>query len=90
MKNPISSIQALLALVVIIGDFGIVVTFIAVNRPPDEYIVALVSGSFSLVLGFFFGHANGTTSALAVAATALADRTAVDAPPLTTLSKSTP
>lgn len=75
MSNPISTPQAFLASLVLVGDFATILTYILLNRAVDEYVIAIVSGSFSLVLGFFFGHANGTTSALAVAATALANRT---------------
>jgi hypothetical protein len=75
VTNPLSSVQGVLAIIVVIGDFIVMGLYIALNRSPDGYIIALVSGSFFAVTGFFFGHANGSTSALAVAATALANRT---------------
>jgi len=44
------------------------ILYVVVNRKPDDYVIAIVSASLSGVLSYFFGHANGTNSALAATA----------------------
>ena len=60
--------KAVLAVIVVVADFVIIGLYIALNRMPDGYVIALVSGSLSGITSFYFGHANGTTSALATTA----------------------
>ena len=70
----LSTAQSIIAVLVVIGSFVIIGAYIIENRSPDGYVIAIVAGSLSGVLGFYFGHSNGTTSALATAATTLANQ----------------
>lgn len=84
--SHLPSAQAVIGVLVVIGCFIIVGIYVVTGRQPDGYIIAIVSAGISGVSSFYFGHTNGTTSALAVAATALANRTNPTTPdPLLTL-----
>lgn len=67
--------KAVIAVLVIIASFIIIGVYAFSNRSPDGYVVAIVSGSISAILGFYFGHANGSMTALSQSTIALANRT---------------
>lgn len=69
-----STAQSVIAILVVASSFIVIIAYVFLNRIPDGYVIAIVSGALSGVTGFYFGHANGTTSALAVAATTLANQ----------------
>jgi hypothetical protein len=71
----LNTAQSIIGILVVLCSFTIITIYVIKGSAPDGYVIAIVSGALSGVTGFFFGHANGTTSALAVAATALANRT---------------
>jgi membrane associated rhomboid family serine protease len=64
--------KAVIAVLVIIGCFAIIGIYVFRAQVPDGFVIAIVSGAISAILGFYFGHANGTTTTLATAATNLA------------------
>jgi hypothetical protein len=70
-----SNAQAVIGVIVVVACFALLSAYVLQERIPDAVIAGLIGTAMGAVLGFFFGHANGTTSALAVAATALANRT---------------
>lgn len=69
---PSINIQGVIAVLVVIGCFALLGVYVVRGQAPDGVVIAVVSGSIMAVLGFYFGHANGTTSALAAAATVTA------------------
>jgi hypothetical protein len=69
------STQGVLAIITMLGAFVLMGIYVARGQAPDATVVGLIALPLGAVVGFFFGHSNGTTSALAVAATALANRT---------------
>jgi len=71
----INTPQSVIGIMVVIGSFSLMALYVYRNEVPADYVIAIVASALSGVLGFFFGHSNGTTSALATAATALANRT---------------
>lgn len=75
MKAAMSNAQAVIGTIVVVACFALLTIYVLQERVPDAVIAGLVGTALGGVLGFFFGHANGTTSALANAATALANRT---------------
>jgi hypothetical protein len=75
MKATISNAQSIIGIIIVIACFFLMAVYVVQGRAPDAVIAGLIGTALGAVLGFFFGHANGTTSALAIAATALANRT---------------
>jgi hypothetical protein len=69
------STQGVLAIITLLGAFLIMGVYVWRGESPDATVTGLISLPLGAVIGFFFGHSNGTTSALANAATALAERT---------------
>jgi hypothetical protein len=58
-------VKGAIAILVVIGTFVIVgVPYIAYNRSPDHDVLLFASAALMLVLGYFFGHINGTQTAL--------------------------
>lgn len=74
MKFPEFNVQGVIAVIVIVGSFALVGVYVIRGQQPDAVIIGLVSGAVMAILGFYFGHSNGTTSALATAATTLANQ----------------
>jgi hypothetical protein len=72
---PGLSTQGVLAIITLLGAFLIMGIYVWRGESPDATVTGLISLPLGAVIGFFFGHSNGTTSALANAATALANRT---------------
>jgi hypothetical protein len=64
--------KALLAILIVFGTFVILGIYVYQGRAPEAVVAAILSGSLSGVVAFYFGHQNGSTSALATAATQLA------------------
>src|SRR6266567_1015474 len=58
--------KATLAILIVLG------IYVYQGRAPDAVTAAILSGALMGVVAFYFGHQNGTTSALAGAATQLA------------------
>jgi hypothetical protein len=71
---PVST-QGILAVITMAGAFLLMGIYVYRGQSPDATVVGLIALPLGAVVGFFFGHSNGTTSALAQAATALAERT---------------
>lgn len=67
-------VKGILAVLVIVGDFGLVAPYVIRNETPNDLVLTFVSGSLMLILGFYFGHLNGTQSALANSAVNLASQ----------------
>ena len=67
--------QGILAVLTMLGAFFIMGIYVVRGQTPDATVVGLIALPLGAVVGFYFGHSNGTTSALATAATALANRT---------------
>jgi hypothetical protein len=74
VKLPEFNVQGVIAITVIVGSFLLVGVYVIRGETPDAVIIGLVSGAVMAILGFYFGHSNGTTSALATAATTLANQ----------------
>lgn len=74
MKFPEFNVQGVIAVIVVVGSFALVGVYVIRGTQPDAVIIGLVSGAVMAILGFYFGHSNGTTSALATAATTLANQ----------------
>jgi membrane protein YqaA with SNARE-associated domain len=75
MNVPTFDIKGILAILVIIGDFLLIGVYVIRNETPDGVIIAIVSSSIGAILGFYFGHANGSMTALSAATVSLANRT---------------
>jgi len=69
------STQGILAVITMVGAFVLMGIYVYRGQTPDATVTGLIALPLGAVVGFFFGHSNGTTSALAQAATALANRT---------------
>jgi hypothetical protein len=68
-------VKGVIAILVVIGSFGIVGTpYVAFGRAPDHDVLLFSSAALMLVLGYFFGHINGTQTALTNSAVALAQQ----------------
>jgi hypothetical protein len=67
----VPDVKGVIAVLVIIGDFGLVAPYVIRNEVPDSLVLAFVTGSLMLILGFYFGHL-GTQTALANSAVTLA------------------
>lgn len=67
-------IKGVIAILVVIGCFGLIAPYVVRNEVPDALVLAFVTGALMLILGFYFGHLNGTQTALANSAVALASQ----------------
>jgi len=67
-------IKGVLAILVVVGSFGLLAPYAYTLRPPDHELLLFVGGALMLVLGFFFGHVNGAQTALANSAVQLAQQ----------------
>jgi hypothetical protein len=68
-------VKGVLALLVVIGAFVIIgAPYIASGRPPDHDVLLFANGAQLLVLGWYFGHFNGTQTALTNSALQLAQQ----------------
>lgn len=65
--------QGLLAILTMLAAFALLGVYVVRNETPDSTVVGLIALPLGAVVGFYFGHSNGTTSALATAATTLAN-----------------
>lgn len=74
MNGVIIDAKAVLGFLVIVGSFVILGIYVFKGQVPDAAIAAIVSGAFSGVMAYYFGHQNGSTSALATAAAQLANQ----------------
>lgn len=61
-----------IALTVILGSFALIGVYVVRGQVPDATVVGMLSLPVGAVLGFYFGHINGSATALAQAATSLA------------------
>jgi len=64
--------KSLLAILIVLGTFGILGIYVYEGKAPDAVIASILSGALVGVVGFYFGHQNGTVTALAATATQLA------------------
>ena len=67
-------VKGIIAVLVIIGSFGLIGIYVERSQVPDATIVAFVSLPLGAVIGFYFGHINGAATALANNATSLASQ----------------
>lgn len=58
-------VKGIIAVLVIIGSFGLIGIYVERGQVPDATIVAFVSLPLGAVIGFYFGHINGAATALA-------------------------
>lgn len=72
MTKMTFDIKGVIAVLVVIGCFGLIAPYVIRNEVPDSLILTFVSGALMLILGFYFGHLNGTQTALANSAVQLA------------------
>lgn len=72
MANAFSfDVKGIIAVLVIIGSFGLIGIYVERSQVPDATIVAFVSLPLGAVIGFYFGHINGAATALANSAISL-------------------
>jgi uncharacterized membrane protein YjjB (DUF3815 family) len=64
--------KSLLATLIVLGTFTILGIYVYKGTAPDAVIASILSGALVGVVGFYFGHQNGTVTALASTATSLA------------------
>ena len=64
--------KAVLAFLIVIGTFSILGIYVYKGTAPDAVIASICSGALVGVVGFYFGHQNGSVTALANTATQLA------------------
>lgn len=67
-------IKGLIAVLVIIGSFGLIGIYVLRGQVPDATVVGIVSLPLGAVIGFYFGHINGAATALANQTTLLANQ----------------
>lgn len=67
--------KGIVAVAVVLGSFGLVAPYVIRDQAPDALVLAFVTGALMLVLGFYFGHINGSLSGLASATSQLATLT---------------
>lgn len=65
-------IKGVIAIIVVVGCFGLIAPYVIRGTVPDALVLAFVTGALMLILGFYFGHLNGTQTALANSAVSLA------------------
>ena len=64
-------IKGIVAVLVVIGSFALIGGYVFMGKVPDATVAGIVGTSLGLVLGFYFGHQNGSASALATQASVL-------------------
>lgn len=64
-------IKGIVAILVVIGSFGLMGIYVYEGKVPDATVAGIVGTAMGLVLGFYFGHQNGSASALANQASVL-------------------
>jgi hypothetical protein len=79
--------KGLIAALVVLASFAMLGAYVWQGKAPDAVIVAVISGALNLILGFYFGHMNGTASAMTGTALSLSNQ-AISA--LATAQKATP
>lgn len=67
-------VKGVIAILVVLGSFGLIAPYVIQLRAPDHDVLLFVSAALMLVLGYFFGHINGTQTALANSAVQLAQQ----------------
>ena len=67
-------VKGVIAVLVVVGCFGLITPYVIRNEVPDSLVLTFVSGALMLILGFYFGHLNGTQTALANSAVQLASQ----------------
>ncbi len=68
-------VKGVLALLVVIGAFVVVgLPYVLYGRAPDHDVLLFANGAQLLVLGWYFGHFNGTQTALTNSALQLAQQ----------------
>lgn len=67
--------KTVIAVLVLVFSFGLLAFSMYLgNGKPDEVVASIASGAIVGVVGFFFGHQNGTQTALASSAVQLAQQ----------------
>lgn len=65
-------VKGAIAILVIVGSFGLLGIYVFRGQVPDATVVAFVALPLGAVIGFYFGHINGAATALSNNATELA------------------
>ena len=73
--------KALIAIIVIVGSFSLLGVFVVGGRTPDATTAAILAGSLSGVVNYFFGHLNGSLSGQLLATQQLAQAVMLQLPP---------
>ena len=73
-------VKGAIAILVVVGSFGLIAPYVYTGRAPDHDVLLFVSAALMLVLGFFFGHVNGTQTTLANSAVQLATQALAQQP----------
>ena len=64
-------VKGIVAVLVVLGSFALMGEYVIRGQVPDATVAGVVGTSLGLVLGFYFGHVNGSVSALASQASSL-------------------
>jgi len=75
--------KSVLAFLIVLGVFAILGMYVYQGKAPDAVIASILSGALVGVVGFYFGHQNGTVTALASTATQLASQAMQQTAPVT-------
>lgn len=67
-------VKGIIAVLVVVGCFGLIAPYVIRDQVPDALVLAFTTGALMLILGFYFGHLNGTQTALANSAVSLASQ----------------
>lgn len=67
-------LKGIVAVLVVLGSFGLIGIYVLQGRVPDVAILGFCGTSTGMVLGFYFGHLNGSQTALASSAVQLAQQ----------------
>ena len=65
-------VKGIVAVLVVVGSFGLIGVYVIHQEVPDVAVIGLCGTALGMVLGFYFGHLNGSQTALANAAVGLA------------------
>jgi hypothetical protein len=56
--------KGIIASMVTAACFGLLAIYVWRGSAPDAVVVAVISGGLNLILGFYFGHMNGSSSVI--------------------------
>jgi hypothetical protein len=62
--NGMIDMKGVIAALVVLASFAMLGAYVWQGKAPDAVIIAVISGALNLILGFYFGHMNGSASAM--------------------------